>query len=265
MRRDTDRSASKRAWLRPVATLVVGISIGFAWGRLGAPARDADAKRLAATAPLSAPLDLAGDPAEQAQSLIDDPDALARLRALANEAFDWGASPKRVVRGVIDQMDDDQLVSLVSSLTDFTGEELRDGRDLRGFVERLAEVAMDGTLTEPAPLDRGVGRVEFAARVDADNAPVDPSNRFLASERRIFAVFESAEFGGEQVFAKWTRASDGEVLLFGRYPIDPRDTYSYVWLGTPSGGWEPGEYRVDFYTTDTEMEMIASGMHVVSN
>jgi hypothetical protein len=257
---------NKQAWGIASLTLIVGVMIGFAWGRLGAPGPVADAASSRAPAAIDmGAIGLGTNPGEQAEALKQDPDAMARLRAMADRAFDWGADPKRVVRGVIDQMDDDELISLMSSLTDYTSEELRDGRDLRAFAERLAEIAMDGTLTDPEPLGRDVGVVQFAARVDIDNGPIDPSNRFSNSDRRIYAIFESADFGGEQVFAKWTRISDGEVMLFGRYPINPNDTYSYVWLGAQNGSWEPGEYRVDFYDTDESLHMIASGMHVVSN
>ena len=46
------------------------------------------------------------------------------------------------------------------------------------------------------------------------------------------------------------------------HTIDPQDGLSYVWF-EPDSGWQPGEYSVEFYTTDSGVEQIATGQYTV--
>jgi hypothetical protein len=203
----------------------------------------------------------AGD--EDEPAILSDPDALERIRRMAETATNWGTSPKRVVGGIVDQMDEDELISLVTSLTDYSRTELENVEDMRAFVERLAEVAMDGTVVPAEELGVEVEDVSFAGEVLENNGPDSPKRHFQSDQERIYATFPSDELEGARVVAKWTRMEDGEIILFRRYVINPGDEWSFVWVGVPSSGWRPGEYRVDFYTADEQMNLIASGQHLI--
>jgi hypothetical protein len=117
-------------------------------------------------------------------SILDDPAALARIREMAESAVSWGASPKRVVNGLIEQMDEDELVSMVTSLTDYSREELENVEDIHAFAARLAEVAMDGTVVPAEDLGPEVQHVSFTGEVMDDNSPVSPHAATSESTRR---------------------------------------------------------------------------------
>jgi hypothetical protein len=242
-----------------IAVLVLGAAgLGFVLGRATAPMPEAGPN--ASTASPTGPTDAGTD----GQRVLADPESLEGMRAMAEHAIEWGADPNALVSGAMDQMSDEQLITLVTSLTDYGREELEGVHDMRAFVSRLAAIAMDGTLAPSEDLPPGLAHVEFATEVGPDNSASNPTNHFRADAARIYAVFASEELGGEEIFAKWVRVEDGEVLLFGRYQIEPGDDHSYVWMARPDQSWVPGSYRVDFYTSDESLDLLASGSHTVS-
>jgi hypothetical protein len=244
-----------------------GIIVGFGLGRLTVseprlpPIPSGQPTRL----PSLAGSNHAGSGIDGEQpSLLGDPEAAQRVRNMAEAAMSWGASPQRVVGTIIDQMDEDELVSLVTSLTDYSRSELENVEDMRAFAERLAEVAMDGTVVPAEELGADVENVSFATDVLENNAPASPGRHFVQDQERIYATFPSDELDGARVVAKWTRVEDGEIMLFRRYVINPGEDWSYVWVGAPDSGWRPGEYRVDFYSADEAMTLVASGQHIIT-
>jgi hypothetical protein len=246
----------KRTWITAIVALLVGVGAGFGLGRITAPGLSAS--RLGALA-----VGALGEGAPGAPLAPIDPEAALRVRSIAREALDWGVDPQRVVGSVVDQMGDDELIALVTSLTDYDREELEAIGDMRAFVRRLAEVAMEGSVVPAEEPRAGVARVDFAVEVLNDNSVEVPVNRFRTNDERIYATFPSGRINEDRVLAKWTRVEDGEVLLLGRYGINSQDDWSYVWLGSPQNGWMPGEYRVDFYTADDRLDLLASGNHVI--
>jgi hypothetical protein len=246
----------KQTWIVVTVALMVGTGLGFSLGRLTATSGAPAPAGILETARALGEAD--------GQNGLKNPESAARVRSLAQQALDWGADPQRVVGSVVDQMGDDELIALVTSLTDYSREELESSGDMRAFVQRLAEVAMDGSVVPAEEPEPGVARVDFAVDVLDDNSADVPLSRFSTEEERIYATFPSGEIDESRVVAKWTRIGDGEVLLLGRYDINARDDWSYVWLGSPSGGWVPGEYRVDFYTADDRLDLLASGRHVIT-
>lgn len=253
---------------RVASIWVVGLlasAVGFALGRATAPApptTPAPTQRVADTE--SGPHAEAGQASDAGAPIPIDRESLEGFLGMGKRAISFGADPNALVRVAVDEMSDDQLISLITSLTDYERDELEDVQDMRAFVNRLADIALDGTLVPAENLPPDLAHIEFALEVQADNSAVDPTARFRSDDSRIYAVFETDELGGEEVFAKWVRAEDGEVLLFGRYRIEPGDDFSYVWLDRPGSTWEPGSYRVDFYTSDENLDLLASGSHVIS-
>lgn len=255
-----------RTKLLIVSAALGGVLVGFGLGRMTVSEPRLPPIPRARPAPSEDPADNGRDVAArdaEAPAILADQEALERIRRMAETATNWGASPQRVVGGIIDQMDEDELISLVTSLTDYSRSELENVEDMRAFVERLAEVAMDGTVVPAEELGAEVENVSFAGEVLENNAPDSPNRHFRSDQERIYATFPSGELEGARIVAKWTRMEDGEIMLFRRYVINPGDEWSYVWVGVPSDGWRPGDYRVDFYTADEQMSLIASGQHVI--
>ena len=113
---------------------------------------------------------------------------------------------------------------------------------------------MDGVLSYGAP-EAGLPEVEFSRTL----GPYDAAGSF-SGDGRIYATFPMEGYRGDEVFVKWYRSDDPEILLFDRYLIQREADYNYVWLDNETG-WREGEYRVEFYSADEAMEKIAVGRY----
>jgi hypothetical protein len=164
-----------------------------------------------------------------------------------------------VVGVVIDSMSTRELRSALTSLTKLTEEDLDEIRDLPAFARRVSEIAMDGVVRYGAPEGAGLADVQFS--VDPHNVAELAQDRF-SGEERIYAVFPMEEYRGDDVFVKWYRSDDPEILLFDRYPILREADSNYVWLDKQHG-WPEGEYRVELYSADEAMKKVATGRYVV--
>ncbi|NQZ99508.1 MAG: hypothetical protein HRU01_23620 [Myxococcales bacterium] len=181
------------------------------------------------------------------------------VRALA----EWGGDPAEILGVVIDAMSDRELRSSLTSLTSLTEGDLDEIRDLRAFTRRVTEVALDSVIGFGAPETASLAHVQFSQSVNPQNIAELAQERF-ASDGKIYAVFPMEEYRDDDVFVKWYRTDDPEILLFDRYPIQREADYNYVWLDKESG-WPEGEYSVDFYSGDDAMKKIAAGRYFVDS
>ena len=130
--------------------------------------------------------------------------------------------------------------------------------DQRAFVNRLAEVAMDGIVDEPEEEPRVMlGPVEFSR--NAGYAP--PQQVFATTDLVVFAEFDSYGFYRSEVLVKWYRVDDGKVALFRQMPIGSNQR-NYVWINEQDG-IEPGNYRVEIYEVSQEMPLLSYGSYRV--
>ncbi len=75
-------------------------------------------------------------------------------------------------------------------------------------------------------------------------------------------MFPTDYFDQDKVMVKWYRRDHPEILLLQRYPIVAGDDYGHVWL-EPDRGWEQGSYKVDVFSGDESMTLLASGNYRV--
>jgi hypothetical protein len=260
-----------------IALAVVFVT-GLALGRLSAPnesAKPVDTARLAALPepPPAAPE--VPTPAERlsaaerlsvAEAALDRSLAnagLGDMRASLEEyGFDWRGQFEPAVDFVIDQMSDKELITAITGVTNLSEAEVSSMRDLREFASRLSSVAFKGVFSEPEPRPPEVDAISFSTEVTAENAAEQAGENFEAGDGRIYAVFPSDRLHRDEVLAKWYRSDRPELLMLETHKIDPQDGLSYVWF-EPDSGWEPGEYGVEFYTTDSSVEPIATGQYTI--
>ena len=190
------------------------------------------------------------------EALESDPRA-----ELAQKLVMWRGDPAKVLKVVVDSMSDREQRIALTSLTNFSEEQLDGVRDMGRFTRRVAEVAVD-SLYDRAAFDlEPVGDVQFSRAVDADSAPERAQERF-SSDGRIYAVFPMDAYRENEVFVKWYRIDEPEILLFDQYAIRRDAEFSYVWL-EQENGWAEGEYAVEFYSADEALKKIASGRYSV--
>lgn len=186
----------------------------------------------------------------------DDPRA-ELLRSLAG----FSSDPARLLGIIIDTMSDRELTASISSLTDIAAEKVTESGDPKAYARRLAELAMEGLLQVQSDPSPSVKNVTFSEEVvGTAGRPTTLTN--FSGDGRILATFPMGDYGRDEVFVKWTRVDDPKILLFNHYPIKSDAETNYVWM-RPEDGWDPGEYRVDFYTADDSLTPIAGGWYVV--
>ena len=226
-----------------------GLALGACLGRLDAPGVR-DAQSTPSPSPASVPKGIDLDSRKVSFEL-----GVNRLEALVEEMSATDVS--KTVERSISQMSDRDLESVLASTIHLSGEEIEDVRDLRAFASRLAEIAMEDTLM-PEDTAAGAEHVVFTTSPELDDA----RSQFYAGEARIYAVFPTESLNQEKVMVKWYRRDHPEILLLQRYPIIAGVQYGHVWL-EPERGWEQGQYKVDVYSGDDSMALVASGNYSV--
>ena len=186
----------------------------------------------------------------------DDPRA-DLIRTLAR----FSSDPARVLGVIIDTMSDRELTASISSLTDIAPEKVKESGDSKAYARRLAELAMEGLLQVQGTEGPILKNVTFSEEgAGAAEEPTRLTN--FSGDGRILATFPMGDYGRDEVFVKWTRVDDPKIMLFNHYPIKSDAETNYVWM-RPKEGWDPGEYRVDFYTADDSLTPIAGGWYVI--
>ena len=263
----------KRGFASLVATLAVGVLIGFMLGIwVGSASLDFDDDRAAprAAAPKSSIFEprphALPKPFEPARIIADTtPEKKEAEPFLGFEGFgelgNWNATEK-IASLAISAMSDEKLTSALVSMTSLTEDQLDDISDLTGYTNRLTEIAMSGLLTDPLEMDDSIGPVEFATDADVTSGPENPQTRFTSDEEKIYAVFTTENYGESHVFVHWYRVTNPKLLLMEQYRINYRDPYSFVWLEERKG-WEEGEYRVEVYSDTEDLSPIAHGSFIV--
>jgi len=172
-----------------------------------------------------------------------------------------GGDPGEIAETIIDSMSEEELVSSFTSFTDISPEKIEDAPDPHAYANRLVDLAMEDLITQPAPQTNQVEEVRFSEMSDSEEGGELDLTRFAGNER-ILARFPMKDYRGSEVFVKWTRLDDPEIMLFNHYPIKPDADSNYVWL-EPKNGWEPGSYQVNFYSADDRLIPLATGRYSI--
>jgi len=165
---------------------------------------------------------------------------------------------KMAVENIVEQMNTQQLRSAITSLTNITSSELDQVDNLQLYANRLADIAMDAIVSEPAPLVSGVNTVNFSTFFSPDTGAVNVASNFPADTNSIFASFPTSDYPGNKVIVKWSRTDDPNMLLFKRRTIVENMQENYVWLQM-TYGWPAGQYRVQIYSADQNVALLAQG------
>jgi hypothetical protein len=183
------------------------------------------------------------------------------LESLLEELQGGELDHRGLVRSAVTTLGERQLESIVTSAAHLSREDLEEVSDLPAFATRLAEVALED-IVEPSAPATDARRVLFTTAPETREPEAVARSYFEPYQRRIYAVFPTAEYERDAVMMKWYRSNPPQILLFERYPIRPGEAYGYVWL-QPKEGWEPGQYQVDIFAADEAVTRLARGHYTV--
>jgi hypothetical protein len=246
-----------------LAGALISFLIGFFVGRITGPdtdgGRPADGARVADN-----PNARALEALDQFEDDVDVPLADQARVGLARALLETGTPPDEIVGHFIDRMSDRELIGIMESFTNFEREDFEGVRDVRGYVRRMASIAMEGVLQEGPPPGADEAGVTFSAGMGAGNQPESQGDIFGTDAKRIYASFPTYEYDGRSVIAKWYTKNPPNLILFGEYPINTRDETSYVWLERKRG-WDPGQYTVEIYSKDAERRLATNHFDISEN
>lgn len=179
----------------------------------------------------------------------------ALIAALSEPAGDLDDLTQRTIA----QMSDRELRTAIVTTTELDEEDLEGVEDVHAYAARLAEIAMDGILSEADPRS-GANRVQFATAAPEGDPTEGARDRFEPSDRLIYAIFPTGDYPHDFVTLKWYRTDVPQILMLDRHRIVPGDPHGWVWI-RQSEDWEAGEYQVDVYSGDEALRRIATGRY----
>ena len=157
---------------------------------------------------------------------------------------------------LIEDLHPQQLNSYLSKY--FDKGDLEKINDRERFAQRLVDLYSGEDSVTEQQWDRF--DAEMAVGI-SENYPQQPINHLsiASEENKIYAhlkLNQSPSFLAEG-FVRWQRMADNKLLLFEKKIFDPTSNTHWVSL-IPQDGWQDGEYHVDFYSFDSQMQPIAS-------
>jgi hypothetical protein len=215
--------------------------------------------RLAERQPEPAPAShLISEVNEEPPAEPEDPRA-GLVRELAAHPGD----PAEALGVAIDSLRDDEIIAALATATGIGAEELRDVRDPRAMAKRMSQIALEDVIRPSGERPPGLARVYFSEESLAGDPAESPAAATKFSGRSdLVATFPTAEYDLEQVFVKWTRLDDPEIVDFGPAPVIPGADYGEAWL-RPDSALRPGRYKVGVFSADEAMRPLADGRYRV--
>jgi len=187
------------------------------------------------------------------------------LESLLEEAERRNLDAGSVARSAVAGLSDRQLQAILGRTLRLTPEELAEVDDVRAYANRLAEVAMAGVF-EPGSVDDPSETDAASAFFASDLDPEDPESlaehAFMSDARRIYAVFPLSDAARGKVMLKWYRTDSPELILFRYFQAPANEPYGWIWR-EQADGWPPGDYRVDVFSGDVDVALIARGRFTV--
>lgn len=183
------------------------------------------------------------------------------LEALLDELEAERASIRKLAQRAVAASSDSNLASVLMSTTQLSYDEIGEIRDIRGFAERMLDVAMQG-ITEEASETAATENVRFSLNGSVDLSTTRADARFPSSAGRIYATFPTPDSTRRRILVKWSQRDRPRILLMRRYSLDPLDDVGFVWLD-PDGSWAVGSYQVEVYAADEDVTPLAAGRYEI--
>lgn len=166
------------------------------------------------------------------------------------------------LKNIVKQMHPNQLNSYLSKY--FDKDDLEKINDREAFAQRLLDLYSGENSATEQQWDSFDAEMVIGIN---ENYPQQLNNHLsiASEENKIYAhlkLNQSPSFLSE-VFVRWKRVADNKLLLFEKKLFNPTSNTHWVSV-IPHGGWQDGEYHVDFYSFDSQMQPIASQSYFLS-
>ena len=199
---------------------------------------------------------------EENQSIISIVDTIANLYLLLpvfiepekriGLSIDERKAREQEFLSHINQLPVDKIIGKMKDLELVTTEQLSKIEHKRPYINRLAEVAMNGIMTPEIPEVAIHGKIHFKSGLEDSRA-----NTFETTNKAIYAFFDTSAYQDENIFVKWYESKQGRMALFKQFPIAQENT-NYIWIHN-SGGFTKGQYQVEVYRINESFDLLSKG------
>jgi hypothetical protein len=157
----------------------------------------------------------------------------------------------------------EDLIDYVTAVTNYTRQDLESFGHLHDFVKRLyklAAVDQYGSKNHDVPLMGAIGFTDSPVWQMGE----ERYREGFSSEgaNRIYAILPPIPADSGELFVRWTRVDVPGLVLFRKYRTAADVGRNHVWA-EKAHGWQPGSYRVEVYSTDEFLDLLAVGDYVI--
>lgn len=171
----------------------------------------------------------------------------------------------KFIRRKFADQSDEEIVYFLKNYMNIDHSDLPEGVSAVDYAARLGQIFTDTSGVDSPEKESQGEKVEFDVATNQDYQAMTPKEEFTPSDNKIYASFNTDNYDKKKVMVKWYRMDDPKVYVFDQYPITSDKSNNYVWLEKP-GGWGEGNYGVEIYSTESNLDLMASGQYaVVSN
>jgi hypothetical protein len=164
------------------------------------------------------------------------------------------------------KIDDQGMLLLIQSFINIDSDDVPLQMPIKDFAVKLIRIAANGVLSplqsEPIKNDALPLPIYFDTSTNTDYSVSEDREAFSPEETKIFAAFDSSQLTDDNVLVKWYRADQPKIFLMESLPISPLSNNNHIWLDQPKG-WSRGDYIVEIYSLQDNLNLIASGKYDV--
>ncbi len=156
----------------------------------------------------------------------------------------------------LDKIPEDTIIEKMIDLDLVTALQLDKINHKRAFINRLAQVAMNGVITPTTNEPASHGGVFFKSSLNNLS-----KEKFSTKDQTLYAIFDTSSYGDEKVFVKWYETVKGRMSLFKQFPI-AEGSSNYIWINDTKG-FLAGQYQVEIYRISETFELLSKGSYQI--
>ena len=155
------------------------------------------------------------------------------------------------------------IIQQVTDIANYTDTQLWSFSDLGAFYDRFLQLSTNSPAIQPDISSSIVGEIVFSESNVWGKDQDQSKTVFAPNTTKIFAILPEIEGAREEVLVRWYAANDPELILFQKYTTPSNLGRNHIWLEYPQG-WKTGTYKVEIYSEDEFVDLLAQGLYEVT-
>ena len=155
------------------------------------------------------------------------------------------------------------IIREITEIANYTDAELWSFSDLGAFYDRFLQLSTNSAAAQPDTPSSIVGKIVFSESNIWEKDQDQSKTVFAPDTAKIFAILPKMEGLREEVLVRWYATNNPELILFQKYTTPSNLDKNHIWLEYPQG-WKTGTYKVEIYSEDEFVDLLAQGLYEVT-